>query len=166
MTDSEDWPAKRALSRHDAFEPSAAGYSLSTIVFDATVRVEGEGDDAQYTVRVDAPTIDSATEDDVGATVQTDWVETLERRLADAPNSTRKPVELDMFSVEDKSETVTVRYQFTWPDPDGGVEVAKTFAEFVEGTYVEGIIPGYEYTPPVSDLLSNASQGGNSGTPL
>jgi hypothetical protein len=166
MTAPEDTAVERTLSDHEAFEPSAAGFRLSTIVFDATVTVDGDTDDVQYTVSVDAPSIASATEDEVGPTVRTDWFETFERRLADAPNATRKPVELDAFSVEDGGETVTVKYQFTWSDPTGGVEIAKTFAEFVEGTYVEGIIPGYEYVPPVSDLLSDASQGGNSGTPL
>jgi len=163
---TENSAAEQALSDHDAFEPSAAGYRLSTIVFDATVTVDGDADGVQYTVTVDAPTIADATQDEVGPTVRTDWFETFERRLADAPDATRKSVELDAFSVDDDGETVTVRYRFTWPDATGGVEIAKTFAEFVEGTYVEGIVPGYEYTPPVSELLSDASQGGNGGTPL
>ena len=35
--------------------------------------------------------------------------------------------------------------------------------DFVEGTYVQGVIPGYEYTEPVSDLLSAARQQGGGG---
>ena len=41
--------------------------------------------------------------------------------------------------------------------------------EYVEGTYVEGIIPGYEYTEPVTVLVQRAADaaGGNKGgTPL
>ena len=49
-----------------------------------------------------------------------------------------------------------------------GLDVAKTFVEYVEGTYVEGVVPGYDYRPPVSDLLSQAGQGDGErgGTPL
>ncbi|MEF8975818.1 MAG: DUF5813 family protein, partial [Halapricum sp.] len=44
------------------------------------------------------------------------------------------------------------------------------FVEYVEGTYVEGAVPGYDYEPPVADLLNQAqsggSQGDRGGTPL
>ena len=46
---------------------------------------------------------------------------------------------------------------------------AVTVVEYVEGTYVEGIIPGYEYTGPVTRLIQQATDaagGGKGGTPL
>ncbi|PSQ37238.1 hypothetical protein BRD08_03265 [Halobacteriales archaeon SW_10_66_29] len=36
----------------------------------------------------------------------------------------------------------------------------------LDATYVEGIVPGYEYESPVSSLISEASQAGEGGTPL
>jgi len=44
-----------------------------------------------------------------------------------------------------------------------GVDDAGALIDFVEGTYVQGVIPGYEYTAPVSDLLSAARQQGGGG---
>ncbi|MFC7057518.1 DUF5813 family protein [Halovenus salina] len=166
MTDTENSPAVRALSSHDAFERAGDEFRLLTVVFDTAVAVEHHASDKQYTVRVKAPTIQGATEDHVGDTVETDWLETFERRLADAPSATRTAVEIDDMTVEDRGKTVSVRYQFSCAEPDLGATLSKTFAEFVEGTYAEGIIPGYDYTPPVSELLSDASQGETGGTPL
>jgi len=37
--------------------------------------------------------------------------------------------------------------------------------DFVEGTYVQGIIPGYEYTGVVDELISAARQQGG-GSPF
>lgn len=164
MTDSGHSGVHEILENHDAFEEIGDGFSLETTVFDATVTVGENGE--QCAVDVTVPTIDAATVDDVGPTVSTDWFETFERRVRDAPGATRASVELDDFEATEGDETVTVRYLFTWHDASSSADIAKTFAEFVEGTYVEGVIPGYEYTPPVSDLLSQASQGGSGGTPL
>lgn len=154
------------LSQHEAFESETDGHRLSTIVFDAWVSVETRAGGDQYTVRVRVPALDHATEDQVGPTVRKDWFETFERRLHDAPKATRATVSLDDLTVEDNGDTVTVRYLFTNRDPATAVGIAKTFGEFVEGTYVEGIVPGYEYEPPVTELLADASQGETSGTPL
>ena len=63
-------------------------------------------------------------------------------------------------------EDVFVTYGFEWADPDRAAGIAKTFVEYVEGTYVEGVVPGYEYQSPVADLLERASQGEGGGTPL
>jgi len=44
--------------------------------------------------------------------------------------------------------------------------------DYVEGTYVQGVIPGYEYGEPVAGLLDRAQQNADSddatrgGTPL
>ncbi|MFW6045666.1 MAG: DUF5813 family protein, partial [Natronomonas sp.] len=46
---------------------------------------------------------------------------------------------------------------------DRAPEIAKAIGEFAEGTYVQGIVPGYVYQPPVSDLLSRARQTGGEG---
>lgn len=160
-----------AVEIHSAFESTDAydvddGYAVTTTVFDARVAVDDATTPPTYHVHVRVPSLPAATDDEVGPTVAKSWLETFERRLEDAPQSTRARVDLDSFAVEQEGETVHIEYTFSWSNPDRAAEIAKTFVEYVEGTYVEGIIPGYDYVSPVADLLSDASQSGNGGTPL
>jgi hypothetical protein len=157
---------RTAFESHDAFESTPDGYRLTTTAFEAVVRGEDAGHTDQYTIVVHAPTLVSATVEDVGPALAESWRETLTRRLDSAPKSTRATVTLDELSVEESGEQLRIEFQFSWGNPDRAVEIAKTFIEYVEGTYVEGIVPGYEYKPPVSELLSDASQTGEGGTPL
>jgi len=157
---------RTAFETHDAFEQTAEGYRLTTTAFDAVVRGEDAGHTDQYTIVVHAPTLDSATVEDVGPALAESWRETLTRRLDSAPKSTRSAVTLDELAVDESGDQLHIEYKFSWGNPDRAVEIAKTFIEYVEGTYVEGIVPGYEYQPPVSELLSDASQTGEGGTPL
>ncbi|SDJ42116.1 hypothetical protein SAMN05216226_103124 [Halovenus aranensis] len=157
----------RAVTTHDALEMTDDGFEVTTTVFEGTVTVDETAEPSCYTVEVTAPTLRAATADEVGPTVATDWFETLERRLESAPQATRTTVELDEFGVEKRGDSVVVTFEFTLGTPRTAVDVTKTFVEFVEGTYVEGVVPGYDYQPPVADLLADASQGETSGgTPL
>lgn len=156
-----------AVADAAAIETTSDGFEVTTTAFDGTVTVDEATQPPQYTVEVTVPTLQAATADEVGPTVATDWFETFERRLESAPQATRTAVELDEFDVVERGDDVVVTYEFAMETPRRALEVAKTFVEFVEGTYVEGIIPGYDYQPPVTDLLSEASQGDTSGgTPL
>jgi len=157
---------RTAFDTHGAFEPTTEGYRLTTTAFDAVVRGEDAGHTDQYTITIHAPTLDGATVEDVGPALADSWRETLTRRLESVPKSTRASVTLDRLDVEQSGDQLRIEYQFSWGNPDRAVEIAKTFIEYVEGTYVEGIVPGYEYQPPVSELLSDASQAGEGGTPL
>jgi hypothetical protein len=150
----------------DAFESQAERYQVTTAAFDSSVAATQDGETIHFTVEVTVPDIQAVTVEDVGATVATDWFETFERRLADAPKATRATVELDGFEVTERTDSVEIVYQFSRESPQSGIDIAKTFAEYVEGTYVEGVIPGYEYTGAVAELLGDASQGKEGGTPL
>jgi hypothetical protein len=163
MTDEIPDAVARTFDTHEAFRSTEQGYRVETTQFETVVTVEDEN---RYVVCVRAPTLVAATANHIGETVAQDWFETLERRLEDATKATRATVELDSFEVEQDGDVVHVEYAFTWRNPDRALDIAKTFAEYVEGTYVEGIIPGYEYEPPVSELLADASQAGEGGTPL
>ena len=155
------------LQRHDAIEKTADGFEITTTVFDGFVTASAGPDwKHTYTVTVYVPTLDAATTEAVGPAVLDGWRETLERRLEDAPKSTRSNVELHEFDVDEIGEELQITYTFEWGSEDRAVAIAKTFVEYVEGTYVEGVVPGYEYQEPVSDLLSAASDAGNQGTPL
>ena len=121
---------------------------------------EGEKWRTDYEVTVRAPTLQAATADEVGPAVHDGWLDTFERRLEDAPKATRVAVDVDDYTVEEDDEEVVVTYRFSMGGEREAADVAKTFVEYVEGTYVEGVVPGYEYGPPVSDLISSARQGG------
>jgi len=166
MTDELRETAARAFERHDGFEPDAGEFAVTSTIFEGRVSTRERDGKLVYTVTVWVPTLDAATADEVGLAVSDGWFETLERRLEEAPKATRASVDLDGFVAERVGEVARIEYEFTWGNTDRAADIAKTFVEYVEGTYVEGIVPGYEYEPPVSDLLARASQGGETGTPL
>jgi hypothetical protein len=152
MTDDSE-----AFENHDAYECEGGAFSLTTTPFDGRVTVC----DSRYRVRVEVPTLDGATEESVADAVADGWFETFERRLEDAPGATRAAVEVPEPTVERVDETVVAECEFSHENPAHAAEAGKTLIEYVEGTYVEGIVPGYSYLPPVADLLSRARQHGD-----
>jgi hypothetical protein len=160
-------PVRDIFAGHTAFTEQSAGFAVATTAFEGVLRAAVPDEETtEYTVRVRVPTLDAATADDVGDAVAADWLRTLRRRLEDAPQATRADVELDAIEVEAGDDTVDIEYVFSWDSPRRAPEIVKALVEFVEGTYVEGVVPGYEYEPPVADLLTQASQGEKGGTPL
>jgi hypothetical protein len=173
MTDELPERAARAFESHDAFERAgideesddpqgatgAEWFDIQTTRFDGRVTATETDDWAlRYSLEVRAPMLSTATEDEVGEAVEAGWFETYELRLEDAPMAVRDDVELaDQRVVEEAGEAVAV-FEFEWGNADRAPDVAKAMAEYVEGTYVEGVVPGYEYGQPVSDLLSRARQ--------
>jgi len=169
MTDEMPESAVRAFDNHDAYAESDDEYRVTTTAFEGTVTAEDAAEwRVAYTVTVRAPTLGAATVDTVGDAVADGWFETLERRLEDAPKATRTEVDLDEYAVERDGDDVLVTYGFELGNADTAARVAKTFVEYVEGTYVEGIVPGYEYEGAVADLVDQAQtgEGGAGGTPL
>ncbi|EMA28791.1 DUF5813 family protein [Haloarcula japonica] len=164
MTDVPDDVAE-AFGRHDALVPAGDSYAVETTNFDGRVTAtEGEEWRTNYEVTVRAPSLQAATSDEVGDAVIDGWLETMERRLEDAPKATRTAVELDDYSVVEDGEQVVVTFEYTMGGERQAADVAKTFVEYVEGTYVEGVIPGYDYVGVVADLLNSASTGGSEGS--
>ncbi|QSG01485.1 DUF5813 family protein [Natranaeroarchaeum sulfidigenes] len=162
-TDEIPEPARRALDRHDAFEPTADGYECTTTPFDADVRArsaEGERD-AVFEIEVRVPTLDAVvTDQTVGTAVADGWFDTLERRLADAYHAADVS-DTDEPTIERESETVTATFGLRAWNASRGVDAAKAVIDFTEGTYVQGVIPGYEYGEPVAGLLKRAQQNGS-----
>ncbi|MDQ2050004.1 DUF5813 family protein [Natronolimnohabitans sp. A-GB9] len=159
-----DLPAsvERELESHDAFEPTAEGYALTTTVFDAAVTAtEGEGKrDGEFHVTVSLPTLDAAVASETVATVVEDgWFETLERRLEDAFTVANTSTH-DEPTVDREADEVVVTLEYVAWDAAEGVEDAKALIEFVEGTFAQGIVPGYEYRGPAATLLESAQNRG------
>ncbi|ADD05825.1 uncharacterized protein Nmag_2260 [Natrialba magadii ATCC 43099] len=154
----------RELGAHDAFEPTDNGeqYALTTTEFDAHVTATDapEPRDGYVSVEVTLPTLDAAVADETVAPVVEDgWFETLERRLEDVFTVTQTDTHEEP-QVERHDETVTVVLEFTAWDAANGVADAKALIEYVEGTYAQGIIPGYEYEGPAATLLESAQSRG------
>lgn len=160
---------ERAFGAHDAFEATGDGFAVTTTEFDGRVAATETADGTlRYTVTVRAPTLDAAVEDEVGPAVREGWLETFERRLEDAAGAVRQRVDIDDYAVREAGDEVVAVFEFEWADADGAPALAKAIVEFTEGTYMEGIVPGYDYREPVASMLSQASQGDGErgGTPL
>lgn len=164
MTDVPEDVAAVFDSR-DTFVAAGDGYVVETTSFEGRVTAsEGEKWRTAYEVTVRTPTLQAATVDEVGDAVREGWLETFTRRLEDAPKATRVAVELDEYTVERDDEEVVVTYRFSLGGEREAADVSKAFVEYVEGTYVEGIIPGYDYVGVVADLMDSASTGGSEGS--
>lgn len=148
--------AERAFSRHEAYSEDGDGYRLETTGFEGRVVPSEDGDGYRLVVRT--PTLDAAVEEEVGPALQEGWFETFELRLEDAPGAVQGTVELEDLTVTSADGEVVVEMSFSL-HPGRAPDVAKALAEYVEGTYMEGIVPGYSYRPPVSEMLSRARQG-------
>ena len=149
-----------AFAAHDAYEADGTDYALTTTPFDGRVAVDGE----EYRVAVTMPTLDAATEEPVEDVLEDGWFETLSLRLEDAGGATREDIAVPEPTVERVGETVRVEWLVTHGDPRRAAEAAKALIEYAEGTYVEGIVPGYSYLPPVADLIARArTQGDGEG---
>ncbi|MFC6837670.1 DUF5813 family protein [Halomarina ordinaria] len=166
MTEELPERARRAFEAHDAYAATDRGdaYRLDTVSFDALVTATGTDDWAlRYTLTVRAPTLDAAVEEPVGPNLQEGWRDTYELRLEDAPGSVRADVDLDDLHVDVEGEEVVATFVFAFGNAERAPAVAKALAEYTEGTYLEGVVPGYTYRDPVAGLLSQAQQGEGDG---
>ncbi|RLM51122.1 DUF5813 family protein [Halorubrum sp. Atlit-28R] len=154
---------RRAFAAHGSFEREGDAWVSTTTAFDGRVRAEpaAEGRIA-FAVTVRVPTLSAVTADEVADVVEDGWADTFERRAVDVGGVTRTDREFDPV-VEREGDEITVAYEFVDVNERRGVDDAGALIDFVEGTYVQGVIPGYEYTAPVSDLLSAARQQGGGG---
>ena len=157
---------RRAFRDHGSFEPADEGvWTATTTAFDADVEAETSpegGGRIRFSVTVRVPTLSAVTVDEVAPVVETGWTDTFERRVVDVGGITRGDHEFDP-RVERDVEAVVVSFTLTDLNERRGVDDAGALIDFVEGTYVQGVIPGYEYTEPVEGLISSARrQGGGS----
>ena len=169
MSDSEHTlpdRVHRAFRAHDSFTPAGeATWTFETTAFDATVTAEPTPEDdprIRYDVVVRVPTLSAVTAEHVADVVEDGWTETFERRVVDVGGVTRGDHTFDP-TVERADEEIVVRLSVTDLNERRGVDDAGALVDFVEGTYVQGVIPGYEYTEPVDSLISSARQQGGGG---
>ena len=164
MTDDLPERAVRAFQRHDAFERDGDEFRVTTTTFDGRVTAaETDGRAPSHSLTVRALTLSAATEEEVGDAVEAGWFDTYERRLEDAPMAVRFDVDLEALGVTEEDGEAVAVFEFRWHNADQAPDIAKAMAEYVEGTYMEGVVPGYRYRPPVSGMLSRARQSDAEG---
>lgn len=171
MTDTD--AVESELESHDAFvqRPESEGYDLETTVFETRVDVAAADGkrDGEFTVTVFLPSLSAAVAPDsdpaVEPVVEDGWYETLERRLEDT-FSVANTGTYEEPSLERDPEEVRVVLEYIAWDAREGVEDAKTLIEYVEGTYAQGLIPGYEYRGEAATLLESAQTQGDGDGPM
>lgn len=135
-------------------------YTVTTTPFDAIVEPRPVHDRlVRFRIVVEVPMIDAVTEDHVAEVVEEGWYDTFERRIEDIGAVTKRDRDLEP-SVRTDGEAAIVTETIEDRNVSRGLDDAKAIVDYVEGTYVQGIIPGYEYTEPVSVLISRARSMG------
>ncbi|WP_418281083.1 DUF5813 family protein [Halorubrum sp. DTA98] len=156
---------RRAFADHGSFERETDDQWVSvTTAFDGDVTVEPlEDGRLRFEITVRVPVLSAVTTDHVADVVEDGWSETFERRVVDVGGVTRGDHEFDP-DVERDGDEIVVTLSLVEINERRGVDDAGALIDFVEGTYVQGVIPGYEYTEPVASVLSSARQQGSGGT--
>jgi uncharacterized protein with FMN-binding domain len=159
---------RRAAGANESFEPHEdGGYAVTTTAFEGRIEVSADGGTAVVAVTVAVPMLDAVTEGAVAPVVEDGWFETFELRMDDVDGAIRG--DDAAVSVRRDGDEAVVAVELRDLDATRAVADAVAVVEYVEGTYVEGIIPGYEYTEPVTLLIQQAADaagGSKGGTPL
>jgi len=153
--------AERALADHGAFERDGDAYATTSAAVAGRVRAETTGADAVYRVTVRVPTIDAVVAGEtVAPVVQEGWYETFERRLEDVGGVTRGEPTEPTVALDEAAEEVVVETTVEAGYPGRAAGDVKAIVDYVEGTFVEGLIPGYTYREPAAGLLERAKSAG------
>ena len=156
MTDDDALSrAGRAFDAHGSFERrDETTVESVTTPFDARVAVAAaDGGRVEFTVTVTVPMLDAVVADDVAPVVEDGWYETFELRVTDVGGVVTADVATSVVRTGDEA---VVEMVYEDLDARRGADAANALVNFVEGTYVQGVIPGYEYTDPVASLVSRA----------
>ncbi|PNW33234.1 UNVERIFIED_CONTAM: hypothetical protein BEN50_18895, partial [Euhalothece sp. KZN 001] len=132
--------ARDALGRASTAVPTEAGsFSLEVTVF--TISVEPSSVDGQpaFDLRVLVPPLGMVTEEPIPSVVEDEWFRTFELRLADIAGATRGHRSL---AVDTERGPAMIAVDITVADQnlDRALADITAVAEYIEGTYVEGLI--------------------------
>ena len=146
-----------AFDRHSRFTVEDGTVRLAGTPFTGAVDIGVNDETATYLITVTAPSLDAVvTDQSVSEVILAGWAETYERRIEGADGVTPEIATVDS-DVEWDQHTLTVqmtvRRPATAPAPTDGIAA---LMQFIEGTYLQGVIPGYEYGPPVDKMLERA----------
>ncbi|MFB6266780.1 MAG: DUF5813 family protein, partial [Halodesulfurarchaeum sp.] len=131
-------------------------YEVTDLTFRAWVRPGPEP-----VLVAEVPTLDAVVEGEtVAPVVEEGWFETLDRRLTDAPGVVDGRAEAP--TVTRSGETIRIEVPMT-AEGTQAPEDAVALATYIEGTWVEGIIPGYEYEDRIQSIRERAREAGGDG---
>ncbi len=151
-----------ALEAHGAFERDDGRFVVTTTPFDAWVWIEPGTENPCLLIEVWVPDIDDAVEDESVADIVRDgWFETFERRISAVSGITYTEPETTVEQITDTEVRVSFTLELSNQRYIG--RDAKALVDYVEGTYLQGTIPGYDYRDPVDSMLRRAgdrSEGG------
>ena len=157
-----EFEAHGRFDRTDGGREDGEVFAPTANDWDATVTV-GDG---SVEVVVVVPTLDAATNDEVADVVEDGWYDTFERRVAGADSVTLAD-DVDVASVSRAGGDITVELAM---DPRSGkaADDALALVNYVEGTWFQGVVPGYDYVEQVQQMREQAAQNAQStdGTPL
>lgn len=147
----------QAFAAHEAFEEREGAFAATTARFDTRILVVDRDESAsRYRLSLTVPTLSSAVEGPVADVVEEGWLDTFRLRLEDAAMAVPTDSGIEVPTANVDNGDIVVETTFRESDPERAPRTAKALINYVEGTYAEGVVPGYEYRPPVSDLLASA----------
>lgn len=157
MTDERLAAARDAFASDERFEEAdASEFAATKTPFEGRVALEINGT-VEYRVISRVPMLDSVVEGEtVADVVEEGWFETLERRLAGTPKVAN--AETTDPEIDQKLGTVVVEVTIHDAEPARAPGEVQAVIDYVVGTWMEGVIPGYEYTDEVQALRERASQ--------
>ncbi|MFB6125847.1 MAG: DUF5813 family protein [Halolamina sp.] len=153
---------RRAVAGHDAFTVEDGRARAVSTPFEGTVEAtEREDGHVAFAVTVRLPMLGEVTEGEVAEVVEDGWYDTFELRAEDPGAVTEAGHDLAP-TVSRADREAVVEAEFADIDERRGVNDAAAVVDFVEGTFVQGVIPGYDYTDPVASILTKARRAGGS----
>jgi hypothetical protein len=157
-----EFEANGRFERTEGGGEDGEGFAPTTNDWDATVTVR----DGVVDVVVVVPTLDAATNDDVADVVEDGWYDTFERRVEGADSVTLAD-DVEVESVSREGGGITVELTMV-PRSGKAAEDALALVNYVEGTWFQGVVPGYDYVEQVQQMREQAAQNAQStdGTPL
>jgi hypothetical protein len=160
MTELPD-RVEQAFAGHEAYEPAdGATFAVTTTPFEAVVAVRVDEETVTAEVTVWTPTLSAAAEDHVAEVVEDGWLDTFDRRMEDASQALSRGQSVDPeVAVEGDEVVVSATVEAGAPTP--AADDARALVEYVEGTYMEGVVPGYDYGEPVAGLRERARETGD-----
>jgi len=127
-------------------------FTSKTTTFDAKFEVNIIENGIKCRVEMEVPTIDSIVLEEVESIVKEGWLETFSLRLEDIGGAVQN--ELDSVEIKLKNEKkVGIIIEFSSESISRGIGDSKAIVDYIEGTYREGIIPGFKYDKMVADLI-------------
>jgi hypothetical protein len=144
----------QAFESHHEFEGGDSEYAVTTAQFEATVTV-GE----PHRLRAELPTLDAVVVgESVADVVEEGWFDTFRRRIEDLSGVTTGSVESPAVSREGRTVVVEVAFDGKAPADD-----AVALLNSIEGTWFQGVVPGYDYRGDVQAMRERAHQRGGQG---